>query len=131
MQTGRPAKHPRTPFGERVFAAREAAGLSQAEVAEQLGLSQNAYAMWERHPVALRPDQIEALAAALAVSVEVLFGKVPMPAKPPGPMGRVKKAFEDVSQLPRNQQATVLNMVESLIRYQQRERAKKQAAKSA
>jgi len=69
MQTGRPAKHPRTPFGERVFAAREAAGLSQAEVAEQLGLSQNAYAMWERHPVALRPDQIEALAAALAVSV--------------------------------------------------------------
>jgi len=46
-------------------------------------------------------------------------------------MGRVKKAFEDVSQLPRNQQATVLNMVESLIRYQQRERAKKQAAKSA
>jgi len=131
MQTGRPAKHPRTPFGARVYSAREAAGLSQAEVAEQLGLSQNAYAMWERRPVALRPDQIEQLAAVLGVPVEALFGTIPLPPKPPGPMGRAKKAFEAVSQLPRSQQGTVLDMVESLVRVHQRERAKKQAASAA
>jgi len=125
MQTGRPAKYPRTPFGERVYAAREAAKLSQAEVAEQLGLSQNAYAMWERRPIALRPQQIEQLAGVLGVTVEALFGKVPLPTKPSGPMGRAKKAFEAVSQLPRNQQSTILSMVESVVNARHRERDKK------
>ena len=53
MKTGRPSKHPRTPFGERVLAARQAAGLTQAQVADKLGMTQHAYAYWERHPVAL------------------------------------------------------------------------------
>ena len=128
MQTGRPAKYPRTAFGERVYAAREAAGLSQAEAAEQLGLSQNAYAMWERRPIALRPQQIEQLAGVLGVPVESLFGKIPLPAKPSGPLGRAKKAFESVSQLPRSQQTHVLDLVESLVRVRAREQAKKQAA---
>jgi transcriptional regulator with XRE-family HTH domain len=128
MQTGRPAKYPRTAFGERVYAAREAARLSQAEVAEKLGLSQNAYAMWERRPIALRPQQIEQLAAVLGVPVEALFGKVPIPTKPAGPVGRAKKAFEAVSQLPRTQQGRVLDMVESLVRVRARENAKKESA---
>jgi ribosome-binding protein aMBF1 (putative translation factor) len=69
MQTGRPSKKPRTDFGQRLLAAREAAGLSQTEVAEKLGVTQKAYAVWERYPVALRPKQIEAVASALHVSV--------------------------------------------------------------
>jgi transcriptional regulator with XRE-family HTH domain len=128
MPTGRPAKHPRSPFGERVFAAREAAGLSQAEVASQLGLSQNAYAMWERRPVALRPEQIEQLATALGVSIDVLFGKVALPTKPPGPMGRAKKTFEALAALSRSEQARVLDLVEPLVRVFEKERAKKMAS---
>ena len=44
MKTGRPAKYPRTPFGERLNAAREVLGLSQAQVADKLGITQTAYA---------------------------------------------------------------------------------------
>jgi len=128
MQTGRPAKYPRTAFGERVHAAREAARLSQAEVAEKLSLSQNAYAMWERRPVALRPEQVEQLAAVLGVPVEALFGKVPLPAKPSGPVGRVRKTFEAVAQLPRTKQTRVLDLVDSLMRGLAREDAKRQVA---
>lgn len=73
MNTGRPASQPRTPFGKRLQAAREARGLSQAQVATQIGMSQNAYACWERKPVALRPDQIEQLAKILNVPVDTLF----------------------------------------------------------
>jgi len=127
MLTGRPAKYPRTAFGERVFAAREAARLSQAEVAQKLGLSQNAYALWERRPVALRPEQIEQLAAILGVPVEALFGKVPLPTKQAGPMGRAKKTFEALSELPRNQQTRVLELVEPLMRTIQREHTEKQS----
>jgi transcriptional regulator with XRE-family HTH domain len=39
MQIGRPSKRPRTAFGERLFAARTAAGLSQAELAQKLGIN--------------------------------------------------------------------------------------------
>ena len=126
MQTGRPAKYPRTAFGERIYAAREAAGLSQAEVAQKLGLSQNAYAMWERRPVALRPQQIEQLAGILSVPVEALFGKIPLP-KPRGPLGRAQKTFEALSELPRSQQTRVLEFVEPLMRAVQREQAEKQS----
>src|SRR5271157_344152 len=77
MQTGRPSKRPRTPFGQRVYEAREALGLSQAEVAARLGINQASYGAWERDPVALRPDQVGQLAKILNVSIEHLYGVAP------------------------------------------------------
>lgn len=79
MKTGRPAKYPRTPFGERLHTARLAAGLSQAQVAKKLGLTQTAYAFWERHTVALRPEQIEQVTEILEISPNYLFGKTKKP----------------------------------------------------
>ena len=70
---GRPAKTPRTLFGQRLHAARQAAGLSQAEIAARLGVKQAAYAAWERRRVALYPDQIQKLAHALKIPVKDLF----------------------------------------------------------
>jgi HTH-type transcriptional regulator, cell division transcriptional repressor len=116
MQTGRPAKQPRTPFGERLHAAREAAGLSQAQVAEKMGVAQNAYAMWERRAVALKPQQIEKLAALLKVSVEYFFDQTS--AKKPrgsGPAGRLRLVFEEASKLPRHQQGKVAEFVQGFL----------------
>lgn len=114
MQTGRPAKHPRSPFGERLHAAREAAGLSQAQVAEKMGVAQNAYAAWERRPVALKPQQIEKLAELLHVSPEYFFGKVAKRERG-GPAGRLRKVFEEASKLPRHQQGKVAEFVEGFL----------------
>jgi ribosome-binding protein aMBF1 (putative translation factor) len=75
MNAGRPAKHSRTSFGERLHAARIAAGLSQVQVAKKLGLTQAGYAGWERHAVALRPEQIEQVMEVLGISPNDLFGK--------------------------------------------------------
>jgi len=115
MQTGRPSKYPRTPFGERVHAAREAIGLSQAQVAEKMGVTQTAYAVWERHPVALRPDQIEKLAAVLNVTVEHLFGREETNPRGKGPVGKARRLFESVSKLPRHQQKHVLTVLEAYV----------------
>lgn len=117
MQTGRPAKQPPCPFGKRLREAREARGLSQAQVAEQLGITQKAYSVWERRNVALRPEQIEQLARILGVSVEELFGKVP--AQKTGPTGRVRRVFEDINRLSRHQQQKIADVVETLIAGQQ------------
>lgn len=115
MQTGRPAKHPRTPFGERLHAARETAGLSQAQVAQKMGVAQNAYAAWERHPVALKPQQIEKLANLIGVSVEYFFGNATAKRQSGGPAGRLRRTFEEASKLPRHQQGKVAEFVEGFL----------------
>lgn len=115
MQRGRPSTRPRTPFGERLLAARSSLGLSQAQVAEKLGIRQTAYADWERYPVALRPDQIEKLTEILNVTVERLFGKDAVKQHSGGPTGRARRLFEALSKLPRAQQQHVLTVVEAFI----------------
>jgi transcriptional regulator with XRE-family HTH domain len=118
MQTGRPSKEPRTPFGARLHAAREAAGLSQAQVAEELGVTQTAYGVWERYPVALRPDQIEQVAGLLNVTVEYLFGRGQGRTRGRGPEGRLRQVFEKASQLSRHQQNKVAEFVEAFVERQ-------------
>jgi len=115
MQTGRPSKHQRTAFGERLHAAREAAGLSQSQIAEKMGVIQSTYSDWERYPVAVRPDQIEKLARLLNVSVEYLFGRKTSMSHRGGPVGKARRAFEEVSKLSRHQQEQIIKVVNALV----------------
>jgi transcriptional regulator with XRE-family HTH domain len=115
LYMGRPSKRPRTAFGERLFAARTAAGLSQVEVAQKLGITQTAYALWERRPTALRPDQIENVANILKISVQDLFTSKRIKKERAGPVGRARRVFERVSKLPRSQQQHILKVVEGFV----------------
>lgn len=115
MRTGRPCNHRDNPFGAKLHAAREALGLSQAEVAAKLGINQASYGAWERQPVALRPEQIAKLAEALNVTVEYLFGKDEKKRRG-GPTGKARKLFEQVNELPRSQQQHVLTVVEAFVK---------------
>jgi len=115
MQTGRPSKHLRTDFGQRLHVAREAAGLSQAQVADKMGVHQTSYAAWERHPVALRPEQLRALSDLLGVTVEHLVGIEEPPRRGAGPTGKLKQVFERANQLPRDQQKHVIRAIEDAI----------------
>ena len=67
---------------------------SQQQLAERLGLTQRAYAHWERNPVALRPDQLLSLAQPLNVSVEDLVGTNGKKKRGAGPTGKMKQLFE-------------------------------------
>jgi transcriptional regulator with XRE-family HTH domain len=96
------------------LAAREALGLSQAKVADKIGITQASYGAWERDPVALRPDQIEKLTEILHVSVEDLFGKNGGKHRN-GPTGKVRQVFEKVSRLPRHQQSKIVEVVEAFV----------------
>jgi transcriptional regulator with XRE-family HTH domain len=116
VQTGRPSKEPRTEFGQRLLAAREASGLSQAQVAGQLGITQKAYAVWERYPVALRPEQIEKVTSALHITVEHLFGRDSAKSRGKGPAGKLRQVFEKASQLPRHQQNKVAEFVGAFVK---------------
>jgi transcriptional regulator with XRE-family HTH domain len=115
MKTGRPSKYERPTFGQRLHELRETAGLTQQQVADKLGMSQRAYSHWERRPVALRPDQLQNLAAALNLPVEELLGNGEHKKRGAGPVGKMRQLFEAASQLPRNQQEKVFAILEPFV----------------
>ncbi len=115
MPGGRPSKHQRSEFGERLVALRQHAGLAQTQVALKLGISQQAYAGWERSTGALRPDDLARLAAVFAVSTDELLGTRPPAKRGPGPVGKAKALFERVSALPRDRQQKILGAVEDML----------------
>jgi len=112
---GRPTERDRTEFGERIVAAREEAGLSQRELADKLGITQRALSWWEREPVALKPEQMAALAAALGVTTDYLLGVEVPKKRGTGPTGKARKVFEAVSKLPRHQQQKIVDVVETFV----------------
>jgi len=116
MQTGRPSKRSRSPFGERLHALREQMGFSQQQVADKLGMSQRAYAHWERRPVALRPEQLQSLATALNLPIETLLANGESKKRGSGPAGKMRQLFTAASKLPRSQQEKILAILQPFIR---------------
>jgi transcriptional regulator with XRE-family HTH domain len=113
---GRPAKSRRTPFGQRLAALRQERGLTQTQLAEKLGTTQRVITYWERGSVALRADQLAALAQALDSSTDQLLGAATAPRKAQaGPVGRLRQVFDRASKLPRHQQQRIISVVEALV----------------
>jgi transcriptional regulator with XRE-family HTH domain len=115
MRAGRPSKSERTPFGQRLLGLRERAGLSQQQLADRLGISQRAYAHWERQAVTLRPDRMVKLAQSLSVSVEDLIGNGETKRRSMRPAGKMRRLFEAASQLPRSQQQKIAAVIEAFV----------------
>ncbi len=93
---------------------REAAGISQRELARQIGQDQSNIRYWENSGNLPRSDVLLPMAKALGVTVEVLLGE-PAPRRVVKPGGKAGAVFEAVSKLPRRQQQKILDVVEALI----------------
>src|SRR5262245_42019720 len=75
-------------FGEELQRLREAAGLSQAELAGRAGLSLRSVQNWEQGHRKPKADALLALSGPLQVPVETLVALVAgQPAPPPSPKG--------------------------------------------
>jgi transcriptional regulator with XRE-family HTH domain len=134
ITSGRPPKsESRTAFGARLAALREAASLSQREVAIALGMAQPSYAAWERHPVALTSDQLQKLASILHCEAADFFTAENAERRKRGPTGKVKQTFEAVAALPRPSQKNILEVVDILLAGERRRLLDKEkaAAKAA
>ena len=115
MPGGRPTTQKATPLGQRIAQARQQAGLSQNELADKLGIGRCNIAQWERVAVALKAEQLAALADTLGVSVDALIGRKADGRRGGGPVGRARAVFERVSALPRERQQRILGTVEDLL----------------
>jgi transcriptional regulator with XRE-family HTH domain len=115
---GRPAKHPRSTFGARLAQLRERVGISQLQLAQKLGVTQQAVALWERKTNAPRSDTLTKLAQALQVTIEELLSiQAPKPKRAVA-RGRLQSVFEAAAKLPRRQQEKVAEFVEAFVEHQ-------------
>jgi len=106
---------PRPRQGELLRQFRLAAGLSQRELAELIGETQQNVAFWEQSDKPPRSDVLPRLAQALGVRVEDLLQPGAESLRRSGPAGKLRKVFEEVSALPRRQQDKVVEFVSAFV----------------
>jgi len=95
---------------------REAAGLSQRELARALDVHYSNVSFWERTGVAPRGAVLPKMAEILGVSVDALLGENPRAkAAAAAPAGRARLAFTAVFKLPKRQQEKILSVVEAFV----------------
>ena len=113
---GRPAKTSRSPVGTRICEAREAIDMTQAALAQAIGVNQQTIAFWEREAPAPKAEYLPLLAETLDVSVDyLLMGSEVKQKKKPGPESKLGKCFSEVSSLPKNQQEKIIDVVDALV----------------
>jgi transcriptional regulator with XRE-family HTH domain len=101
-------------LGTRIQGLRKAQSITQVQLCELLGVSQqtvNAYEMGHRRvPVSTLPT----LARLLGVSLEELIGEAPKAAKR-GPTPKLQRQMERIQELPKPQQRFVMQMLDTVI----------------
>ena len=113
---GRPSNKIPSEMGARIASLRRQAGLSQAQLAEALGIPQRTLSFYEREagdiPAGLAPP----MARALGVSVDELLGETEKKRRAAvGPTGRMRRLFEAASKLPRSQQEKIAAVLDVFV----------------
>lgn len=106
-------------LGERITHLRKAHGITQVQLAEVLGVSQQTVQSYE---VGRRRIQVAALpvvARTLSTSLEELFGEDrPMARTKRGPTPKWQQQIEAVAKLPKAQQRFVSQMLDTVLAQQ-------------
>jgi transcriptional regulator with XRE-family HTH domain len=115
--TGRPAQKEAPPFGRRLREARLARGWTQAELADQLGISSKMMDYYERRAANPSVKFVRQAAEVLDVSVEELVGAPERKAAraKPGPKPLLVERIERVRRLPRKDQEFVLQFLDAFL----------------
>jgi transcriptional regulator with XRE-family HTH domain len=115
---GRKLSKPRPKLGAQMMALRVNAGLSQEELAQRVGVPQQTIAFWEQSDKPARSDVLPLLAQALGVKVDALLApgeKMTAKKNGGGPKGKMKRLFEEASDLPRSQQDKIADVLSAII----------------
>lgn len=102
-------------FGKRMAELRRARGLTQTELADQIGVNQTAIGSYEIGRRRIPLSQVAPLAEALAVSVAELVELRPAANGKPGPTPKLQRQIEQVGRLPRAKQKFVSDMLETVL----------------
>jgi transcriptional regulator with XRE-family HTH domain len=104
-------------FGERLTALRKAAGFTQAELAAELEISQRMVAYYE-HPEAMPPAHLlPAMAKALGVTIDQLYGRGAPKRKLAKQEGdsRLRRRLLAIEKLDATEKRQVLQLIDAFI----------------
>jgi transcriptional regulator with XRE-family HTH domain len=101
-------------IGERVAGLRKERGISQAEMAELLGVSQPVVSDYERGALRLHGELIAKLARILRVSADEILGLEKEPAR--GPRDRViARRLRDIDRLPKRDRDALVRTIDAFL----------------
>jgi len=107
-------------LGQRVAQARKAQGLTQQQLAEILGISQQTMAHYEVGRLRVAVALLSPLSKALSISVEALLEEKPKATKGKrGPASVMERQIEQIGLMPRAKQKFITEMLDALIKQQQ------------
>lgn len=101
-------------LGARIATLRKERGLTQVQLAEILGVSQQTVTSFEKGRRRVPVSQLPVLARALGLSVEELLGEQKPPRRP-GPAPKLIRQMEQISQLPKAKQRFVMQMLDAVL----------------
>jgi transcriptional regulator with XRE-family HTH domain len=101
-------------LGARIAQLRKNQNLTQQQLAELMGMSQQSIASWEVGRLRIAVSMLPGLAKVLGVSTEALIGEEEKPAKR-GPTPKLQQQMERISQLPRTKQRFVMEMLDTVL----------------
>lgn len=112
-------KHFYQALGQRIARVRKAEGLTQQQLAEQLGIAQQTLAHYEGGHLRITVIMLASLAKTLRITVEELI-EAPAPARKGkrGPASVLERKVEQIQQLPRAKQKFVMDMLDTVIQQQ-------------
>lgn len=103
-------------MGERIASLRKARNLTQTQLAEALGISQQMVASYEVGRRRIPVSMLQALAKALSADIDALLGGSSAKARARrGPAPTLARHMERISALPKTQQKFVLQVLESVL----------------
>lgn|GEM_PF-186940 len=101
-------------LGARMAQLRKAQGITQVQMAEWLGVSQqtvNAYEVGRRR---IQVSALPTVAKLLGVALEELIGEPPQPGKR-GPAPKLQRQMERIQELPKPKQRFVMEMLDTVL----------------
>ena len=107
-------------LGLRMAELRRQQGITQVQLAEALGVSQQTLQGYEAGRRRIPVSALTTLARALGVSLEALMGEPVTKTAKRGPAPKLAQHMERISQLPRTQQQFVMKMLDTVLAQQGR-----------
>ena len=108
-------------LGARIARARKDQGITQQQLANQLGIAQQTLAHYEVGRLRVPASMLPTLAQLLTLSLDELIGtSLPKPSAKRGPASRLQQQIEAVEQLPKTKQQFVSQMLDTVLAQQAR-----------
>lgn len=101
-------------LGARIAELRKGADMTQQQLADRLGISQQQVASYEVGRRRVAVSALPAIARAFAVSIEALIGEEAKPGKR-GPTPKLQQQLDRITQLPKPQQKFVMQMLDTVL----------------